>query len=174
MLKMFGFYDRKSIPAGKVFVREGDPGYEAYLIQAGAVRVFTEKNGEKITLAEVGPGDIIGEVALIMDEPRSASMEALEATTVVVITRDNFNKIMSKTDQTIQSVLKLLTNRINKQNNHTIVTHQENAKIDPDSRMITESFARSMTPERKAQFVAEVGPHMSNLIKSLKRFKTSA
>lgn len=171
MLKKFGFYERKSVEAGKIFVVEGEEAYEAYLIQSGKVRVFTEQDGKEITLAEIGPGNIIGEASLIMNEPRSASVEALEATTMIVITRQDFEKLMGKTDQTIQSVLKLLTSRVKGQNTQTVNTQIENENIDQDSALITESFARSMTPERKEKFIRDVGPHMSNLIKSLKAFK---
>ena len=90
---------------------------------------------------------------------------------LVIISREDFNKMMGKSDQTIQSVLKLLTSRVQNANVEAVTKSQKDSVIDPDSALITKSFTRGMNPERSEKFIEDVGPHMSNLIKALKNFK---
>lgn len=170
-LKAGGIYDRKAVPAGTVFIRQGTEGYDAFLIQAGRVRVFREENSTEIDLVELEEGNIIGEIALIMDEPRTASVQAITDVTLVIITREDFQRMMLKSDQTVQSVLKLLSTRLKARNAETVAEAQEKNVIDPDALLITQSFARNMKPDRKALFIEMVAPHMSALIKALKAFK---
>lgn len=165
--------DRKTFEAGKIFIKEGDEGYHAYLIQSGKCRVFTEREGEQIELAILEAGDIVGEAALIMDEPRGASVETLESTTVIIITREDFERKLIRVDDTVKGVLRLLSQRLETQNTQTIHKHDEARIIDKDADLIVESFCRKMSPERKAQFRKQILPHMNNLIKSLKKFKTN-
>lgn len=71
---------------GEVIMREGDPGDTAYMIVSGKVRAFrTKADGEQETLLNMGPGDVFGEMALLLSEPRAASVEALEKVTVLVL-----------------------------------------------------------------------------------------
>ena len=58
--------------AGTWIFREGDHGESAYLVTRGRVRISTRRGGAERTLAEIGAGDVFGEVALIDAGPRSA------------------------------------------------------------------------------------------------------
>src|SRR5262249_19255847 len=66
------------VSAGSVVVREGEPGDSLFLIASGKLRVATKADkGEEIVLAELGPGDFFGEVALLPRRPRTATVTAL-------------------------------------------------------------------------------------------------
>ncbi len=65
---------------GEYIIMEGDVGDSLFVIKEGKVRVVTSIGGKNIELAELGPGDIVGEVALLTDRPRTASVIALEDT----------------------------------------------------------------------------------------------
>lgn len=64
-------------PKAWVF-REGDGGDGAYVVLDGSVRIFKTRNGHETTLAQLKPGDIFGEMALLDGKPRSASAQAGE------------------------------------------------------------------------------------------------
>lgn len=104
--------ERKFVPKGSVVIKEGDDAYSAYLIQSGEVRVFTKKNGEEHELAKLGAGDICGEMALIVDDVRSASVEATEDCNLIIITRSAFEEKLRNSDATIQAVVKMLIQRV--------------------------------------------------------------
>jgi serine/threonine protein kinase len=70
---------------GELIVREGDQGDEAYIIRAGECRAFKTINGEKVELRIMGIGDVFGELAILTDKPRSASVEAVNNVTVAVV-----------------------------------------------------------------------------------------
>ena len=70
---------------GDVIVREGARGDCAYMIVSGSCRAFRNVDGGQETLATIGAGDVFGEMALLLDEPRAASVEALEPTTVLIL-----------------------------------------------------------------------------------------
>ena len=74
---------RKAFSAGATIVSEGAVGHSAYMIVAGKCRVYRTVNGEQEILTTMGPGDVFGEMALLLDEPRAASVEAIDKVTVL-------------------------------------------------------------------------------------------
>ncbi len=76
---------RKVFPPGAVIIREGDVGDAAYMIVSGQCRAYRTVGAGQETLAVMGAGDVFGEMALLLDEPRAASVEAVDAVTVLVL-----------------------------------------------------------------------------------------
>ncbi len=70
---------------GDLIIREGDHGDRAYMIVNGSCRAFRQVDGGNETLVTIKAGDVFGEMALLLDEPRAASVEALEPTTLLVL-----------------------------------------------------------------------------------------
>jgi CRP-like cAMP-binding protein len=75
----------REIPAGEVFIRQGEVGKELVLICAGRVEVFATQDGNEHVLAQMGPGTTAGEMALIDHRPRSASVRAVVECLVVCV-----------------------------------------------------------------------------------------
>jgi len=76
---------RKQFAPGAVIVREGEKGDCAYMIVAGRCRAYRTADGTEETLAVMEPGDAFGEMALILYEPRAATVVAVDAVTVLVL-----------------------------------------------------------------------------------------
>src|SRR4051794_13526769 len=71
----------RSYEPGEAVFREGDPGDTCYVVRSGSVRVTRRhSDGRVITLAELRPGSIFGELAMFGGETRSATVEALQPT----------------------------------------------------------------------------------------------
>lgn len=84
-----GFHlPRRALPAGSFLFREGEPGDTAYLIVSGRCRVHRRSDGLSTPPRILGPGDIFGELALLLGEPRTASVEALDDCMLLVIERE--------------------------------------------------------------------------------------
>ncbi|NDE84743.1 MAG: FHA domain-containing protein [Verrucomicrobia bacterium] len=79
---------------GQVIFREGDTSQEAYRILQGRVEISILADGKPVILAQLGEGDIFGEMAMVDERPRSASAQALEVTTCEVLTPENFNDLV--------------------------------------------------------------------------------
>jgi rhodanese-related sulfurtransferase len=81
-------------PRAMIFER-GDPGDSFWVIQSGKVRVFRSDNaGVEITLSTLGPGQSFGEMALLTGEARSASVETVEETQALVLTKEQFDHVL--------------------------------------------------------------------------------
>ncbi len=97
--------NRMVVAEGETLFKEGDPGDRAYVIQEGVIEIFKARPDGNVTLGTVGKGGIIGEMALIDDEPRMASARALARSTVIVIGRDMFNRKLARCDPFIRGLL---------------------------------------------------------------------
>ncbi len=78
--------DEVDIPAGKVITREGDIGHEFFVIEDGTAEVV--KDGRHV--GDLGPGDFFGEVALLEEERRTATVTATSPMRLIVMTRQSF------------------------------------------------------------------------------------
>jgi len=80
---------------GEAVFREGDASDTCYVVRDGRVRaVRSHGDGRTITLATFGPGDIFGELAMFEDERRSATVEAIERTSVVGVLGPDMRRLM--------------------------------------------------------------------------------
>jgi len=79
---------------GQVIFREGDASQEAYRILRGRVEISIVADGKPVILAQLGEGDIFGEMAMVDERPRSASAQSLEVTECEVLTPENFNDLV--------------------------------------------------------------------------------
>lgn len=101
---------------GATIFKEGDVGNMAYLVKSGSVKITKlSRDDTPRTIATVGPGNIIGEMALIDDEPRAATAITLDQTEVLLITKDEFQKRLQTSDQVISLLLQTFTNRLRQQ-----------------------------------------------------------
>jgi tRNA A-37 threonylcarbamoyl transferase component Bud32 len=81
-----GFHlPRKHFSPGEIIMREGDVGDAAYMIVAGRCHAFRNVGVERETLAVMEVGEVFGEMSLLLDEPRAASVEALDTVTCLVL-----------------------------------------------------------------------------------------
>ena len=78
------------VPAGETVMRAGDAADCLYLVAAGRLRVLATVDGEERVLAEIGRGDVVGEMALIIDRPRTADVVALRDTHLLRLGSDAF------------------------------------------------------------------------------------
>ncbi|HEV2980034.1 MAG TPA: Crp/Fnr family transcriptional regulator [Solirubrobacteraceae bacterium] len=87
----------RSFGPGEVVFREGDASDTCYIVRDGRARAIrSHRDGRTITLARFGPGDIFGELALFEDERRSATVEAIEATTVVAVLGPDMRRLLGE------------------------------------------------------------------------------
>ena len=100
--------DEVDLPADRVFVRQGDPGREMFSIASG--RVVIERDGKVIS--ERGPGAVIGEMALLSEGPRTATVRTLEPTRVFVAAHREFHSLMEAHPTIRMRVLEGLADKI--------------------------------------------------------------
>jgi CRP/FNR family transcriptional regulator, cyclic AMP receptor protein len=107
----------RNFQAGQVVFREGDASDTCYIVHTGHTRaVHQHGDGRIITLATFGPGDIFGELALFEDELRSATVEALEQTSVVAVLGPDMRRLMGEHPQIALRLVIALGRRLRETN----------------------------------------------------------
>lgn len=107
---------RKTFPKNTILLSEGDSTDALYVICEGKVKVTIDDNeGKEIILSMLGPGEYFGEMALLDDEPRSASITTKETTQMLIISKNDFMDILSS-KQFAFNLLKDLTKRLREAN----------------------------------------------------------
>jgi CRP/FNR family cyclic AMP-dependent transcriptional regulator len=103
----------RTFPKHAILINEGDETDSLYVILSGKVRVFmSNADGKEIILNEQGPGEHFGELALIDDAPRSASVMAMEKTQVSVISRADFREVLGRHPDIAFSLIRELGRRV--------------------------------------------------------------
>jgi serine/threonine-protein kinase len=83
---------RRLFPPGSIIIREGDTGDAAYMIVSGRCRAYRTVGDRKETLALMQSGDVFGEMALLLDEPRAATVEAVDHVTLLVLDKSTMTE----------------------------------------------------------------------------------
>src|SRR5579859_7444473 len=91
---------RRTVPAGTDLITAEEPGDIAYIIRNGTVKIHGEQaDGSSVILAILGPGEIVGEMSLIENSDRSASVVTLEESTLFWMNRDTFDACLHSMPQ---------------------------------------------------------------------------
>ena len=99
--------------AGEVVFREGDEGDTCYIVSSGRARAVREHSpGRSITLANFGPGDIFGLLAMFGDAPRSATVDTLEDTEATAILGADMRRLIREQPQFALELLTALADRL--------------------------------------------------------------
>lgn len=109
-------HDRKTFGPGKLLIRPGDPPDQAYLIQSGRARVFDTIDGKRRELATMGPGEIVGDMALIRKSDHLHGVEAIDSVVAVVISIQRLHKALDGADPLLKTILEGMLARIDRLN----------------------------------------------------------
>jgi EAL domain-containing protein (putative c-di-GMP-specific phosphodiesterase class I) len=97
--------ERIALPAGSPLFAEGETGSCAFLVASGRVEIFVTRDGCRVNLAERGPGEIVGEMAILDRRPRSASARAVEDCELVVIAQEQIAHRLAESDPVLRMCL---------------------------------------------------------------------
>jgi predicted acylesterase/phospholipase RssA len=101
-----------AVPAGHVLFRRGDPADAAYLVVAGRMRVIgSDADGQPEPIAEVGTGELIGELALLEDAVRGATVVATRDSDLARLPREAFEHLAEQLPRTMLTVTRLIVAR---------------------------------------------------------------
>ena len=74
-----------TVRGGSVLIREGEPGDAAFVVARGRLQVVRAVEGNEMVIGEIGPGELVGEIALVAERPRTATVRAVRDTELVRI-----------------------------------------------------------------------------------------
>ncbi|VAW97845.1 cAMP-binding proteins - catabolite gene activator and regulatory subunit of cAMP-dependent protein kinases [hydrothermal vent metagenome] len=103
----------RNFPKNSVIINEGDSSGSLYIILKGRVTVFlSDENGKEVILNSQGEGSYFGELALVDDDKRSASVVTAEKSTFIVISKADFKKVLSSNPELAFNLIRGLTHRV--------------------------------------------------------------
>ena len=102
----------KIFPKGAVLCREGEAGHEMFILQTGRVQVRKRVGKEEKVLAELSEGEFFGEMALLLGMDRSATVESLEDSKILVVGPSTFESLLKNSPEIAIKMLKKMALRL--------------------------------------------------------------
>ncbi len=116
-LKLLAFTsERMTFNAGEALFKQGDPGDSAYVIIVGEADVLVDTPKGPITVAKLKRNDIVGEIAILCDVPRTASVQATSKLEAMVIAKDLFFRLVTEFPQMAVEIMRELARRLDATN----------------------------------------------------------
>jgi CRP-like cAMP-binding protein len=106
------FFCRRTYQPGAVIVRQGDTSMSFYLVLSGKVRVVRQSAGDTVDIVEEGPGSFFGEMGVIDDLPRAATVMALTETECGLLAKWDFQRELAADPGIALSLISVLNARI--------------------------------------------------------------
>ncbi|MCF3642658.1 cyclic nucleotide-binding domain-containing protein [Rhizobium sp. TRM95111] len=114
-LKLLAFTsDRVNFAAGEVLFRQGETGDAAYVILSGKAEILVETSGGEFKLADVELNSIVGEIAILCDVTRTATIRAVTPLDALRIRKEHFLKLLTDFPEMTIEVMRVLADRLSR------------------------------------------------------------
>jgi type IV pilus assembly protein PilB len=129
---------RREFAPQSIIVREGSKDDSAFIILSGrvAVRRRDPESGIDFLVAELGVGEMFGEMALLTRKPRTASVVALEATTCGILEQADFDQLLTEHPAAVRAMMAALADRLDAANRHIGIDFVNLSRIKIDPRVL--------------------------------------
>ncbi len=102
----------REVPRGTVLFREGEPGREMFVVQAGRIRISKRVGEAETALAALGPGEFFGEMSILNNRPRTATATVEEDARLLVIDPRTFDAMLRANAEVAVRMIKKLAERL--------------------------------------------------------------
>lgn len=165
-------WQRMICEPGRTVFEQGGPAHQAYFIEAGRVEVIAHDGAHSIKLAEIGPGEIFGEMGTLENRMRQATVRAIEKSTIVVIKKqDLIDRIDAVADPVIRSLINVLMRRLRDANTKQMGYYRELADFQDHVGNLVAAAGSGIDPGRRAAFTAEITPLLQQIEVVLKKYQ---
>ena len=145
---------------GGTMMRQGDDGDAAYVVITGAsANVLVNTPSGPLKVAELGAGQIVGEIAILVDIPRTATVEAQDELVALKISKDNFLRLLNSSPQVGIEVIRVLASRLENTTNPTPRSHREITEVSRLDSAIRRLEAQRACLNRAAAMVKGCARH---------------
>ena len=133
----------RKFPAGALIIMAGDPATEAFLIHEGMVEQLCSSNGPGYFQAQLGPGEVFGEMSLIDERPHAMSVRAVTPVRVSGLTRAEFELALSVVPEDQSVFLKTIFERLRMASSQSVVVSPQSVVVSP-ATVFAQSTALSL------------------------------
>ncbi len=165
--------NRQVFYPGDTIVEQDSTANRAFYIESGRVEVSVRDDVHSIVLSHLGAGEIFGEMALIEQDKRSATVKAIEETVVSEITHDELESRIEKTeDKAIRAMIYLFAHRLREANRAQMQHYKNLAEFqDRMAGLMKKASSMKMDRRKRDEFKNEIEPLIAGLEKALERYR---
>ena len=114
-LKLLAFTsDRVSYRPGDVLFKQGDPGDAAYVVLSGSADILVDAGADQIRVATIESNSIIGEIAILCDVARTATVKASAPLETLRIKKDQFIRLLAEFPEVAVEIMRVLADRLSR------------------------------------------------------------
>lgn len=159
--------------AGQTIVEQGDPSHNAFYLEEGRAEVMIRDGDHMIKISEILPGEIFGEMGLIEEENRMASVRAIDKCILTVIPREEIHeRINNIDDKIIKSVIDVLLKRLRAANQGQVRYYKDLARFqDRMAGLMQKASHENIDQTKRDQFSTTVIPLLDQLDELLDQYR---
>jgi len=150
----------KEFRSGAELLEEGAVGLGLFLIGEGRVEVFKTEKGHRRRLAVLGAGEVLGEMALIDEKPRSASAVALEPTSALFLSRESFRTVVKKSPDVAWALVPNLAERLREAQDRLMDAELEAEEADARSEELEAEARREEGTGKDVESAPQIGSRL--------------
>lgn len=129
-LKLLAFTsDRVTFGADQVMFNQGDQGEDAYVVLSGTADILVNLKSGQVKIAGVEPNEIVGEIAILCDVVRTATVRTVTPVEALRIRKDQFLTLLAEFPEVAIEIMRVLADRLNRTTTALIEARDESAKI---------------------------------------------
>lgn len=166
---------RMTCMAGQVICKQGTPANQAFFIEDGLVEVVMDVDGEAMVLGEIGSGDVFGEMGVLEQELRFATVRAKEKSCITVMTNDELVKRVEQVDDpVVVALVKGLSKRLRTASEGQINYFKSLANLQNRVAGLMGKTGAGIDRARREEFAAEIAPVLAQVEAILDKYKSSS
>ncbi len=149
----------KEFPRGTVLFREGEPGHEMYVVQAGKVTIHKRVGDVEKVLTSLGAGEFFGEMSILNNKPRSATATCADVCKLLVIDAKTFEAMIRGNAEIAIRMIKKLADRLQETNEQiaNLLFHDASSRVVHFLAPAAERAPRGAAGHRVEMKQAELG-----------------
>lgn len=163
---------RMKCMAGQTVFEQGTPANQAFYIESGTVEVVIEEDGHTVKLAEIGPGEVFGEMGVLEREVRMATVRAIENSQISVMTRDEMEqRIEQIKDPVVQALINGFIRRLRATSVGQVQYYKNLAEFQNRVAGLMSKANSGIDQSRRDEFAAEISPLLDQLEATLDKYR---
>lgn len=163
---------RMTCMPGQIICAQGTPANQAFYVEEGLVEVVVEEDGHSVRLAEIGPGEMFGEMGVLEQEMRMATVRAAQKSTISVMSRKELESRIARIDDPVVSALiNGLTKRLRATSAGQMHYSKSLAAFEDRVAGLMNRANDGIDRSRRDAFAAEIGPLLAQVEAVLEKYR---
>ena len=113
--------DWVEVAGGETLIQQGETGEALYLLVSGRLRVYIEDSGTRRIVREIARGEVVGEMSLYTDAPRSATLVAIRDSVLVSLGKADFNHLLATRPEVSMALTRQIIQRLQTERSHSVI-----------------------------------------------------